>query len=92
MVHASGSHDVDVVFAPLDDDGQCCGASIGNAADVVGHLAGIRVVRSVVGKSVVQTNVVGTMLGPVGSVSEVIADSWGGHGEAWLALNGFNAN
>ena len=82
----------DVVFVPGDDYGQCCRAGGGQSTDVVGSDRSVKHVCCSRAESVTQVPVVGTVDSPVGRFSEEIAGIGGGHGGAWLALNGFNAN
>ena len=87
-----GVDDEDVVFVSGDDYGQCCRAGGGQSTDVVGSDRSVKHVCCSRAESVTQVPVVGTVDSPVGRFSEEIAGIGGGHGGAWLALNGFNAN
>ena len=84
--------DEDMVFVSSNDNGQCCGAGGRQSTDAVTRSSSIGWVGNGRAQGSGESCVVGAMLSPVGCISKEGASGCGGHGGAWLALNGFNAN
>ena len=63
-----------VVFVSLEYDCQGSGTSIGDSADAKRGFAGVKLVGSIASEGVEEVCVIGTVIGPMSSVSEVIAD------------------
>ena len=85
-------HDEDMVFVPSENNGQCCGAGVRQSTDAVASGTSMGRVSDVWTQSVGEGSVVWAMLRPMGRIGKESASSSGGHGGAWLALNGFIAN
>ena len=74
MEHGGRMNDEHVVFVALEDDCQGSGARIGDSADAKRGFAGVKLVGSIASEGVEEVCVVGTVIGPMSSVSVVIAD------------------